>query len=248
VLCAGGYPETVRIAKARNRTIWYRGYLDTVISRDVEFFADIRHRHVPPRILELLAVRSGTPLVVADLANSLDISAATVRNYLSYLDTVFLVALVSPWSSNLSHRVTKAPKALLTDSGLAAHLLGVDEEALRRPGHPALGGLVETFVYSELMKLSSLSELDPRIYHYRDRDGREIDFPLRARDGRIVAVEVKASLSPRDDDARHLRWLAGKLGDRFVAGLVLHLGEVNLPFGDKIYAMPVSALWDHGRP
>jgi hypothetical protein len=58
---------------------------------------------------------------------------------------------------------------------------------------------------------------------------------------------VRSNLSPRADDARHLRWLAGKLGDGFVAGVVLHLGEVNLPYGDKIYAMPVSALWDHGR-
>jgi len=245
VLCAGGYPEAVRFGRARNRSIWYQGYLDTVISRDIVQFADIQRRHALPRLLELIAARSGSPLVVADLANSLDISAATVRNYLSYLDTVFLVGLVQPWSSNLTHRVARAPKAFVTDSGLAAHLLGIDEHALQRPGHPAMGGLVEAFVYSELLKLASFSELDIKIYHYRDRDGREIDFVLQARDGRIAALEVKSNLSPRGDDARQLRWLATKLGDQFVAGAVLHMGEVNLPFGDKIYAMPISALWGH---
>jgi len=247
IVCAGGYPEVIRLSRARSRSIWYQGYLDTVISRDVAQFADIHRRHVLPQLLELLAIRSGTPFVVADLANSLGISAGTVRNYLSYLDTVFLIALVPPWSSNLTHRVTKAPKAFLTDSGLAAHLLGVDQQALQWPGHPAIGAIVETFVYAELLKLASFSELDPRIYHYRDRDHREIDFVLQARDGRIVAIEVKSSLSPRADDARHMRWLAGKLGERFVAGIVLHLGKVNLPFGERIYAMPLSTLWGHGR-
>ena len=80
-----------------------------------------------------------------------------------------------------------------------------------------------------------------------DRDGREIDFVLQTRDGRVAALEVKSSLSPRTDDARNLRWLATKLGDRFVAGAVLHMGEVNLPFGDKIYAVAASALWDHAQ-
>lgn len=247
VICGGGYPETIRITNPRGRSAWYRGYLDTVISRDIELFADLKRRHVLPQLLDLVAARTGTPLVVADLANSLDVSPTTVRDYLSYLDTVFLVGLIPPWSSNLTHRVSRAPKAFLTDSGLAAHLLGADPAGLSRPGHPALGPLVETFVYAELLKLVSLAEIDLRLYHYRDRDGREVDFVLQTRDGRTVAVEVKSNLSPRADDARHLRWLAGKLGDGFVAGVVLHLGEVNLPYGDKIYAMPVSALWDHGR-
>jgi predicted AAA+ superfamily ATPase len=185
--------------------------------------------------------------VVADLADSLAVSAATVRNYLSYLDTVFLVSLVLPWSSNLTHRATRSPKAFVTDSGLAAHLLGVNQQALLRPGHPATGGLFETFVHSELLKLASFADLDIEICHYRDRDGREIDFVLHTRDGRVAAIEVKSSLSPRTDDARHLRWLATKLGNRFVAGVVLHMGEVNLRFEDKIYAVAASALWDHAR-
>jgi predicted AAA+ superfamily ATPase len=246
-VCAGGYPEAVRLGQARNRSIWYRGYLDTVISRDLQQFADIQRRHVLPQLLELVAGRSGTPLVVADLAGSLAVSAATVRNYLSYLDTVFLVSQVRPWSANITHRVTRSPKAFVTDSGLAAHLLGVSQQALLRPGHPAMGGLFETFVHAELLKLASFADLEVEICHYRDRDGREIDFVLQTRDGRVAALEVKSSLSPRTDDARHLRWLATKLGDRFVAGVVLHMGEVNLPFGDKIYAIAASALWDHAQ-
>jgi predicted AAA+ superfamily ATPase len=74
-----------------------------------------------------------------------------------------------------------------------------------------------------------------------------VDFLLEGLDGGIVAIEVKASASPTPNDARHLRWLKGKLGDRMVAGIVLHLGRAAGSFGDGIYALPVSVLWDH-RP
>jgi hypothetical protein len=173
------------------------------------------------------------------------ISPDTVRNYLSLLETVFLIGYARPWSDNLTSKIAKTSKAYLTDSGLAANLMRVTSEGLRRPGHPALGGLAETFVFCELTKAAALAETAASLYHFRDRDGREVDFILEARDGRIIAIEVKASTSPSADATRHLRWLRDKLGDRFVAGIMLYLGEHTLPHGDRILAMPLSALWGH---
>ena len=100
-------------------------------------------------------------------------------------------------------------------------------------------------LFGELTKAAALSETPAAIYCFRDRDGREIDFILEARDGRIVAIEVKASASPGDDATRHLRWLRDRLGDRFVVGIMLYLGEHTLPHGDRILAVPLSALWGH---
>jgi predicted AAA+ superfamily ATPase len=111
--------------------------------------------------------------------------------------------------------------------------------------HPALGGLLETFVFGELTKAAALAETTAAIYCFRDRDGREVDFVLEARDGRIVAIEVKASASPSGDATRHLTWLRDRLGDRFSLGIVLYLGEHTLPHGDRILAVPLSALWGH---
>jgi uncharacterized protein len=186
-------------------------------------------------------------MVHADIARDLAVRPDTVRNYLSYLDIVFLTTTVPAWSGSLTSKITKTPKMFVTDSGLDAHLLGATADALRTAGHPALGGLVETFVLSELVKLRTTSDTGFTIYHLRDRDGAEVDFLLEGLDGRIAAIEVKASASPTPSDARHLRWLKGKLGDRMVAGIVLHLGRAAGSFGDGIYALPVSALWDH-RP
>jgi len=186
--------------------------------------------------------------VIADLARSADLDRATVRNYLTYLDTVLLTSEVLPWSTNLSSRLSKTPEVFLTDSGLAAHLLGTSEADLRRVGHSALGGLVETFVHAELVKLAAASELPVSIWQFREHDDREIDFIIEGPGGAVAGIEVKSTTSPGTDTARHLRWLRDRLGDRFAAGIVLHLGRRASSFGGGIHAIPLSALWGHAGP
>jgi uncharacterized protein len=246
-VCSGGYPEVRGLRSQVARSAWYDGYLTTVINRDISGFAEIGKARAIPRLLGLIAARAGSPLVAADLARSADLDRATVRNYLTYLDIVFLTTEVLAWSTNLTSRLSKTPKVFLTDSGLAAHLLGASEADLRRVGHPALGGLVETFVHAELMKLAAVSETPVSIWQLRDNDNREIDFILEGPGGAIVGIEVKATTSPGADSARHLRWLRERLGERFAAGVVLHLGRRASSFGDGIQAVPVSALWGHSQ-
>jgi predicted AAA+ superfamily ATPase len=115
--------------------------------------------------------------------------------------------------------------------------MDADPEALLIPGHPGLGGLLETFVFAELLKLklTTFAQRETAVRHYRDRDKREVDFIIERRDGRLIAVEVKAGATPKSEDAKHLRWLRDHLADRFLAGYVLHLGTTNLPSGDRIF-------------
>jgi uncharacterized protein len=247
-ICLGGYPEARGLRSQVARSAWYDGYLTTVINRDISDFAEIGKIRAIPRLLGLVAARAGSPMVIADLARSANLDRSTVRNYLTYLDTVFLTTEVLPWSTNLTSRLSKTAEIFLTDSGLAAHLLGASEADLRRVGHPALGGLVETFVHAELMKLATVSEVPVSIWQFRDNDLREVDFVLEGPGGAVVGIEVKATTSPGADTTKHLRWLRDRLGDRFAAGIVLHLGQRASSFGDNIWAVPVSALWGHGTP
>jgi hypothetical protein len=245
VLADGGFPEVLPLTSPVARRAWYDSYVTTVINRDISDFADIDKAHAIPRLLSLVAIRSGSPLVLADIAQSAELNRATARDYLTYLDIVFLTTGVPPWSANLTSRLSKTPKIYLTDSGLAAHLLGASAADLRRTGHPAIGTLLETFVLTELMKLKSVTEINVSIWHLRDRDGREVDFLLEGPGGAVVGIEVKASASPGADAARHLRWLKGQLGEKFAVGIILHLGTRSTSFGDGIYAVPLSALWGH---
>nr|WTA71393.1 ATP-binding protein [Micromonospora sp. NBC_00855] len=245
LVTTGSFPEAIGMTNPASRRRWFTGYLRTVIERDIREFADIRHARALPRLMSMIAVRTGSPFVATDVGSGLSLSADTVSTYLQYLETVFLVAIAPAWSTNLVTRLTKAPKVFLTDSGLAANLTNTDAASLSRPGQRPLGSLVETFVFAELLKLKSLTCDAFEIMHYRDRDGREIDFILETPDGRIYAIEVKASASPHSDDARHLTWLRDKLGDRFTAGIVLHLGTKGFSYGDRILSLPLSALWGH---
>lgn len=248
LISRGSYPEALRLKSPAAIEAWFSGYLDTVISRDIREFAHVNKAQAIPDLISLVAARAGGQLVLAHLADGLGLDVTTVRTYLSYLETVFLVGSAPAWSNNLSSRVTHAPKTYVTDSGLAAHLMDLDAESLLAPGHPALGGLLETFVFAELVKLATFARRQVTVRHYRDREKREIDFILERRDGSVVGIEVKSSATPKSEDAKHLRWLRDRLGDRFVAGYVLHLGTTNLGSGDRIFFSPLSALWDHRAP
>ena len=246
-MVVGGYPEAVALDHHHLRGAWFEGYLSTVILRDVGSFAQVQHVEAVPRLLAMLAARSGGTTVIADLANGLQLNQATVRSYLTYLETVFLTARVLPWSSSLTTRQVKTPKTYVTDPGLAAHLLEVDVESVVASGSTTVGPLTETFVHAEVSRLLATGDTGAALHFYRDRDGREVDFVLEKRNGRMVGIEVKASSTVRSVDFRHLRWLRESLGDRFAGGYVVHLGRDTLSFGDGMLAVPLSAMWHHAR-
>ena len=243
LICNGGYPEAVRITSDSLRGDWFDSYVSTVVLRDVASFADIRHARLIPQLLRLVAARSGSSLSVADLARGVELSQATVRDYLGYLDIVYLTSSLPPWSANLTSKLIKTPKVFLTDSGLTASLLGADPADVAAPGHPLSGPLVETFLFTELTRQLAVSNVRADMHFYRDREGREIDFVLERRDGSVIGIEAKASSTVKSDSFKHLSWLRDRLGDRFRAGYVLYLGDQVRPFGQRLAALPMSALW-----
>lgn len=240
---AGGLPEAREKPEGHRRDAWFASYLETLIARDVRDLADIRALDEVPALLALVASRSTGPLNVASLASDLRISEASVRRYLALLEAAFVMLRVPAWRRNLGRRATAAPKCQPVDSGLAAHLLNIDRRRLAVD--EALGGvLFETFVRMELVKHAVWSEARPNFFHLRTRGGRtEVDAVLERRGGQLVGVEIKASATASRRDFRGLEELRDSRGEEFVAGVVIHTGERTLPFGDRMWALPVSALW-----
>jgi predicted AAA+ superfamily ATPase len=204
--------------------------------------ADIDRLSLMPLLLRLCAARTANELNVRSVADDLSVPYRTVGSYLTHLQTVFLVHLLPAWSRNLTSKVVHRPKLMMVDSGLAAHLLGVDAAAIKGPTAPA-GPLFETFVAMELRKQLGWSDESVRMHHFRDRGGAEVDIVLEASNGTVAGVEVKASSTVRSDDFRGLRLLQDKLGHRFVGGVVLYTGHQAVPFGDRLAALPAAALW-----
>ena len=244
-ICRGGFPAVQALsAKARRR--WFVRFVETVLQREIEVASDIRRGDALASMVRFLAATTGQELVVTTMAERLGIDRTTAQTYEPWLETVFLVHRVPAWSRNLAAKVVHRPKLYLTDSGVAAALLGRDPNALRRPTDPATGPLVETFVAGEIAKQLTWNDVPARLAHYRTSDGAEIDLILEADDGRVVAIEVKATSTPRAADFRWLGRLRDQLdraGEDFRSGVVLHTGATRLPFGDRLVALPIADLW-----
>lgn len=223
----------------RRRTAWFDSYVSGVIDREVRAVTDATYLRELPRLLRLVASRTSGELNVTDIARDLGLSRPTTDSYLAHLEAVFLVQTVPAWSTNLTSRVVRRPKIGLTDTGLAARLLG---GRVRGDGQIA-GRLVETFVTNELRAQAEWSLTRPQLFHYRDRDGAEIDIVLESGDGRVVGVEVKAGATVRADDLKGLRLLEQRLGDDFVAGMVLCTGPEPVHLGGRLWTVPISTLW-----
>ena len=238
----GGLPEAVARTDPRRRGRFFDAYVQNLIDREVRQLAEIERAPQLSTLIRLLAARSGLLVAAGSLESDLHISRPTVARYMRLLEEVFLIKRVPGWSRNVGTRATAAPKLIFVDSGIAARLLAVDAHTLRRPGAP-FGALLEGFVLSELTRQLTWSAELADLYHYRDHNKVEVDAVIENRRGLVVGIEVKAASTIRSEDFNGLRRLADKLGQEFLAGLVLYTGGATLPFGPKLRAVPASAIW-----
>jgi uncharacterized protein len=245
VIVAGGFPAALARPAARRRA-WYQSYVQTLVQRDVQNLARIAALDSIPRLLQLAANQTARLFNVSDLASPFQLSTPTIRDYLTLLERVFLIDLLQPWHLHPIKRLIKTPKLHLGDTGLAAMLLGLDAVRLNA-NRIVFGQMLETFVFQELRRQASVSEEPIAFYHFRNRDDHEVDIVLESM-ARVAGVEVKLSATVRNDDFRGLKKLQEVTGDRFVCGVVLYDGETTLSFGEKLFAVPIRALWANNSP
>ncbi|MET9338527.1 ATP-binding protein [Nonomuraea sp. NPDC003804] len=238
----GGYPEAVHRPSHRRRARFFESYISDLINRDVKQMSDIERPADMRRLLNILAGRMGGLTVIDNISRDLGLPRNTVKRYIDLLDLVYVIRRIPAWSSNATTRAIATPKLLLVDSGLGAHLAGLTPSRVSDITAP-VGPLIENFALGELARQLTWSEEPVQLYHYRDRDGVEVDGILERASGEIIGIEVKATETVRADDFRGLQHLARKLGDRLIAGYVLYAGQETLPFGDRMRALPLSALW-----
>ncbi len=239
----GGYPEIVKINSKRGRSLWFNAYISTYIERDIRDVGELRDISAFIRFYNIIATRSCGLVNKSGLANDANLSEPTINNYLVMLEMIYQISLLKPYSSNISKRFIKSSKMFMTDSGLFCHLLGIQSaDELKTSRHK--GDVVETFVYSELLKHISYSETQPKMYHYRTTDKKEIDFIIEKVD-KIFAIEVKASQSIKKEAFKHIIDFQKK-SSKNIVGIVLYAGNTVLSFSDeeyKRYALPLSVFF-----
>ena len=238
----GGYPEPQRRVAGRRRREWYRNYIETITQRDIRDLSRLRRLDAIPKLLQMVASQSAHLFNVSELAGPFQLTRPTIREYVGLLEKIFLVDILPPWHNNRLKRLVKTPKLHMGDTGLAGAVLGIDVPQLTE-NRTLFGQLLETFVYNELKRQASWYENELTFFHYRDKDQYEVDMVIEQVGGLVAGVEVKASATVREKDFRGLKRLRQAVGQAFASGVVLYDGDSVLPFGDRLFAVPISTLW-----
>ena len=185
----GGFPRSMLAADSKVSYQWRQDFITTFLERDLLQWKEITPAAMG-RLWRMLAHVNGQTVTYSTLANSLDISSVSVKNYIDLLANTYMVEIIHPWFSNLGKRLVKAPKVYIADSGITAALLGLHSfEELS--GHPVFGAVWEQIVIANIRGWYPSAE----ICHYRTTNGAEADLVVSI-DGNVFVIECKASFNP----------------------------------------------------
>ncbi len=240
-IAAGRFPVGVSL-EGQSRSRWYAAYIEQLIDRDAQQVSERVTQTAKLRSVFRSSVsRTGQELNRHATAGDADVDFRTAEHYIGLLEDLSIIIQVPAWHTKRLKRLTQAPKVHVTDPGMACHVLSVDASGLSRDAG-LVGQLFETFVAGELATHIETASEETSLFHLRDRDGHEVDAVLERR-GQIVGLEVKSSTAVDRSDARGLIWLRNKVGADFHYGAVLYTGTAPFRIEDRIWALPLSALW-----
>lgn len=238
----GGFPEAL-LLEGRHRKKWHRDYIEALLERDLKDIVRIHRYDAMRELMKVLAAWSSKFMDVSSISAGLSIQRPTVEAYINALEALYVVERVQPWTKTDYDRVGKQVKLFIADSGLMTSILSWNIEQIRFDSDK-LGKLIETFIFNELAAQIDASEGEYELYHYRDREKREIDFLVEREDQAILAIEVKSSSTIDKKNFKHLQWFQENLTkEKPFVGIILYSGDLPLSFGQNLWAIPISMLW-----
>lgn len=246
MVASGGYPRVATMPTSFLRDEWFKGYLEQIVSHDI--LGEIGRKDVVAmrKMLRYVAAHPSQELVKTKVARAIDSSPKVVGGLLDTAERMFLIEQIPAWSSDFGQRSVKTPKFCLVDTGLAAFLSGFSPQMADRPGsREYFGHLLEQWVVQQLLAQQGWSQRRFTLNHYRTKDGAEVDVVVEFPNGQLILIEVKATSTPRVDQAHTLRRLKATLGDRVVAGIIFHTGSTRASVDDWLHVLPVDTLYRH---
>ncbi len=233
----GTYPKLIANSDIATR-LFYSSYIQTYVERDIRSLINIGDELKFITFLKVLAARSATLINYSDIASSVDVDVKTAQAWVSILMSTGIITLLYPYHNNLIKRVIKTPKIYFLDTGLCSYLSGWDSGSTLMNG-PMDGSILETYVYSEILKSYWNSAITPNIYFYRDTDQKEIDFLIET-NGTLYPIEVKKTASPSNVKT-HFEVL--KHTKKPIAqGTILCLYDSILPITEKVLSIPINYI------
>lgn len=238
ILYVGGWPE-VHSQRRNDVKKYLDDYVNSYIEKDIVLSAGIQKSREFLNFVRLLAGRVGEILDFSKLGNDVGIDQKTAKEWTSILEKMHVLSIVEPFSTNLTNRLSKRPKAYFLDTGLVCRLQG-----WTGPGpiltSPQQGHIFENLVFAELYKLNINFGLGWRIYHWRSKDGEEIDFLVEMQDNKFLFIESKVQ-STRPYDLSKFSQVKKVFGKESPPILICHQE------GERVLAnkVPIAFLSDH---
>jgi hypothetical protein len=220
--------------------LWFGSYNQTYLERDVRMVRQVADLTQFQVFLRALAARSGGLLDLSGLSRDIGVSVNTVKAWIAVLEATHQAILVRPYHAGLSKRLVKTPRLWFTDTGILAHLLGIENAAQATGGRHA-GLLFETAVVAEVYKSLLHRGTEPRLYFWRTATGVEVDLLVETPEG-VVALECKATAAPRPAMAEGILSLRRDLGEGVRAGFVVHGGRDRSTLAPGVEALPLTDL------
>jgi len=238
IIWRGSFPALIA-SPNMDRNLFYSSYVQTYLQRDVRDLARVGDETAFLRLLRAAAARTGQLLNVTELARDADVAPNTAKNWLLILEASGIVYLLEPYFTNATKRLVKSPKLYFLDTGLCAYLTEWSSPKTLEAGAMS-GAILETWIFSEILKSWWHNGRRAPFYYYRDRDLKEIDL-LIEQDGKLYPLEFKKTASPDKGDVQNFRLLE-KLGLPIGPGGVVCLAAQSLPLTNAALSVPVSAL------
>lgn len=239
----GGYPAAV-LRSERRRGAYLRSYVSGILDHDAAVISSLAHLDRLSKLYAILSATTSGIYVQASIARLSGIPETSMNGYIRLLKDLWLLNEFPAWGRSILRRTSNKPKYAIADTGVACQVNGVQSNFLTDvTGGETLGPLLESFVANELLKQQSWSTTEYRIFHFHDHENREVDIVVELPNGKVMAIEVKASRSISRNDFKGMGYLRDMLNDRFHCGLVLYTGTEAQSYGDRIYSAPISALW-----
>ncbi len=238
----GGFPEIIKL-KANERQRWHKDYIAALLERDLKDVAKITQHRAMHDLVNILAAWSGKFMDISAIGAGLSIRRPTIESYVNALEALYLVERVHPWVNTDYERVGKQSKIYMTDCGLMTAILRWHMPQVELDPDRS-GKLIETFIFNELAALTDVGAGTYDLFHYRDREQREIDFLIERDDHALLGIEVKAGSTISTADFKHLKWFKDNIAKKRVfVGVVLYSGEYVGSMGENLWAVPYGALW-----
>ena len=234
----GGMP-TVCLGEIKNRSLWFKGYEQTYLERDLREISRIEDIMAFRNLLHLVALRTGQLLSPSQLGRDSKLPAPTTSRYLSLLETSFIIRRLSPYLRNRASRLIKSPKLYITDSGLASYLAGI-EKIDPASLEPFTGAMFETYVMQNLLNIIEGRWTEAHLYFWNIQGRHEVDFVIEV--GReCITIEIKSGVRWQERDLSGLKAFLSKTSN-CRAAILGYNGMDAVRLGEKLWVLPISLI------